>query len=177
MCSVSGFYGMFCESGSLVYSHSMKLFWRAVPLLWLLGVGISAAQTSVPEAPDYSGMYSFLKEGEFIQITIEDKGVVSGFISRYGESDADSGTFLDQFIKSGKLDSKHLNFTTESVHGVTFAFEGNFDRGPGKKPEDEGYYVLRGTLTRNSPAPAGNVKVQSRQVEFKSFPRDADAEK
>jgi hypothetical protein len=154
----------------------MKLVRRAGLLLFLVVAAMSAAQTPTPEAPDYSGMYSFLKEGEFMQITIEEKSAVSGFISRYGESDTDKGTFLDQFIKPGKLDGKHLNFTTESVHGVSFTFDGDFDRGPGKKPDDEGYYVLRGTLTRNSAA-GGNATAQSRQVEFKSFPRDADTAK
>src|SRR6266568_2530715 len=46
----------------------------------------AAPQMAAPAAEDYSGMYSFLREGEFVQITIEDKGAVSGFISRFGEA-------------------------------------------------------------------------------------------
>jgi len=138
----------------------------------------TVAQTAVSDAPDYSGMYSFLKEGEFMQITLEDKGAVSGFISRYGDSESDKGTFLDQFIKSGTSNGKQLSFTTESVHGVSYTFEGAFDRGPGKKPEEDGYYVLRGTLTRNVTAPDGkSTRAQNNQVEFRSFPRDAEAPK
>ena len=120
-------------------------------------------------------MYSFLKDGEFMQITLEDKGKVSGFISRYGDSESDKGTFLDQFIKSGDSNGKQVSFTTESVHGVTYTFEGAFDRGPGKKPEGEGYFVLRGTLTRTAGSSDGKNITQTRQVEFRSFPRDADA--
>ena len=172
--AASEFAELLCEFERLMYSHSMKLFSRVL-VFFPVFIGICAAQTPAPQAPDYSGMYSFLKDGEFMQITIEDKGAVSGFISRYGESDADKGTFLDQFIKAGKLDGKHLSFTTESVHGITFTFEGDFDSGPAKKAEDEGYYVLRGTLTRNSSG--GNASGQTRQVEFKSFPRDADTAK
>ena len=37
---------------------------------------------------DPSGMYSFLKEGEYVQLTLED-GELSGFISRFGDSDTD----------------------------------------------------------------------------------------
>ena len=37
---------------------------------------------SQPEGHAYSGMYSFLKDGEFVQITVEDGGRVTGFISR-----------------------------------------------------------------------------------------------
>ena len=117
-------------------------------------------------------MYSFLKEGEFIQITIEEKGAVSGFISRYGDSPSDKGSFLDQFIKSGKADGDKLNFTTESIHGVWFTFDGTFARGSGKNPDDEAYFVVRGTLTRLSTDEQKKTVSQARQVEFKSFPRD-----
>ena len=132
------------------------------------------AQSAASDAPDYSGMYSFLKEGEFMQITIEEKGKVSGFISRYGDSSADKGTFLDQFVKSGTSNGKQLDFTTETFHGVTYSFEGAFERGPGKRPEEEGYYVLRGTLTRNAASSDKKATAQNQQVEFKSFPRDPD---
>jgi hypothetical protein len=66
-----------------------------------------------------------------------------------------------------------VSFTTESVHGVWFTFEGAFSRGSGKKPDDEAYYVLRGTLTRLSSDVENKTVSQARQVEFKSFPRDA----
>jgi len=52
----------------------------------------------VPHADeDISGMYSFLKEGEFVQINLE-KTAVTGYISRMGDSDSDNGVFLDQFF-------------------------------------------------------------------------------
>src|SRR5229473_1883956 len=140
----------------------------AVPLLVLC-----SSQTAAPPPDDYSGMYSFLREGEFVQITIEDKGSVSGFISRFGDSESDRGTFLNQFFKSGKCEGTKLSFTTDSVHGVWFTFEGSFGRGPGKKPEEEGYYLLRGALTRFSTAAEKKTVSQITQVELKSFPRDA----
>jgi len=159
----------------VLYSRCMKL----VLIALLCGACVlfffpnSSAQNAASDAPDYSGMYSFLKEGEFMQITLEDKGAVSGFISRFGDSENDKGTFLDQFIKSGTSNGEQLNFTTESVHGVSYTFEGAFDRGPGKKADEDGYYVLRGTLTRNVTAPDGkNASTQNSQVEFRSFPRD-----
>jgi hypothetical protein len=133
----------------------------------------AAAPTGTPAGDDYSGMYSFLKDGEFVQITIEDKGVVSGFISRFGDSESDRGTFLNQFFKSGKIDGAKLSFTTESVHGIWFTFEGSFERGPGKKPDEEAYYVLRGALTRFATDTEKKVTSQATQVAFKSFPRDA----
>ena len=143
-------------------------------VLRLILTGIAAAQVAAPPTEDYSGLYSFLKEGEFVQITIEDKNV-TGFISRYGDSDSDKNTFLSQFFKSGSFDVKRLSFTTEPVHGVWFTFEGTVDRGPAKKADDEGYYVVRGKLTRFSTGADNNSTSQVRQVEFKSFPRDTSA--
>ena len=146
--------------------------------LFLLAVATAAQPTSaqssqVPAAEDYSGMYSFLKDGEFLQVTVESDGTVSGFISRFGDSASDRGSFIDQFFKSGKSQGKVVNFTTESVHGVWFTFEGSFNRGSGKKLDDEAYYVLRGTLTRLTSDAERKTVSQARQVEFKSFPRDA----
>ena len=164
----------------MLYSRWMKLVLIALLCVACLVSFLpnSSAQSAVSDAPDYSGMYSFVKEGEFMQITLEDKGAVSGFISRFGDSENDRGTFLDQFIKSGSSNGKQLSFTTESVHGVSYTFEGAFDRGSGKKPEEDGYYVLRGTLTRNVTAPDGkSTSAQKSQVEFRSFPRDAEAPK
>jgi hypothetical protein len=134
---------------------------------------ISFAQQPVMSAQeDYSGMYSFLREGEFVQITIEDGGKVSGFISRFGDSDSDKDTFLDQFFESGKLEGKHLRFTTKQVHGTWYTFDGNFGHGAGKSPEEEGYYVLRGTLTRFKTDVDKKTMQQAQRVELKSFPRD-----
>ncbi len=131
----------------------------------------SATQATTPD--DYSGMYSFLKDGEFLQITIEEKGVVSGFISRFGDSESDRGTFLNQFLKTGKSEGSKLSFTTEDVHGIRFTFDGRFERGAGKKTDEEAYYLLRGTLTRFSTDAEKKTASQVTQVEFRSFPRDA----
>src|SRR5437764_4526481 len=155
----------------------MKITFHAALLLFLLvmvaGSKNSAAQSTAPTTPDYSGMYSFVKEGEFVQITIEENGKVSGFISRFGDAGADKGTFLDQFFKSGKSDGASLSFTTENVHGEWFTFEGVFSRGSGKTPDDEGYYVLRGKLTRMITDADKKTTSQERQVAFTSFPKDA----
>jgi hypothetical protein len=154
----------------------MRLRFALLLICWFLAVPLLVpclSQTAAPSPDDYSGMYSFLKDGEFVQITIEDKGSASGFISRFGDSESDRGTFLNQFFKSGKREGSKLNFTTENVHGVWFTFEGAFDRGPGKKPDEEAYYLLRGALTRFSTDTEKKVTSQITQVELKSFPREA----
>jgi hypothetical protein len=144
----------------------------------LLSATFSAAQTSAPATvPDteYSGMYSFLRDGEFVQLTVEGQGRVTGFISRYGDLDSDRGAFLDQFFKPGsRLDGNKLSFTTETVHGIWFEFHGAIERGEGKKEGDEAYYVVKGTLTENSTDESKKISSRSREVAFKSFPQDVN---
>jgi hypothetical protein len=117
-------------------------------------------------------MYNFLREGEFVQLTVEDQGHVTGFVSRFGDSESDRGAFLDHFFKQGKLDGNKLAFTTQTVHGVWFEFRGTIGRGEGKKAGDEAYYVLTGTLTENATDEAKKTTSRSREVALKSFPQD-----
>jgi hypothetical protein len=133
----------------------------------------SPAAPPATQTPDYSGMYTFLQEGEFVQITVEEEGRVTGFISRYGDGDSDKGVFLDQFFKQGKLENQHLTFTTETVHGVWFEFKGDVSRGPAKDANEEGYYILKGRLTQNTADAEKKVSTRMREVTLKSFPRDA----
>jgi hypothetical protein len=131
----------------------------------------SSAATS--NRPHYSGMYTFLKEGEFVQLTIEDENRVTGFVSRYGDGESDKGAFLDQFFKAGSLNGNKLSFTTETVHGVSYEFKGSIERGEGKNPGDEAYYVLKGKLLQNSMDVNKKVSSHSREVVFKLFPQQA----
>ena len=146
----------------------MKL---AALLILVLSTSLLAQTTPSPE--NYSGMYTFLQEGEFVQITVEDAGRVTGFVSRYENPDADQKSFVDQFFKQGKLDGNKLTFTTDPVHGVWFEFTGTVDRGPGKTPTDEAYHVIKGTLTDFHTAADKKVASTSHAVIFKSFPQDA----
>ena len=143
----------------------------------LIAVCTATAQTApAPTLPgsEYSGMYSFLRDGEFVQVTVEDRGRVTGFVSRYGDLESDRGAFLDHFFKQGQLDGNKLTFTTETVHGIWFEFRGAIERGDGKKQGDEGYYVLKGTLTENSTDEAKKTSSRSREVALRSFPQDVN---
>jgi len=147
----------------------------AIVLVFLIVSTLLHAQTPSENAKptdDYSGMYTFLQEGEFVQITVEDEGRVTGFISRYGNSESDRGAFLDQFFKQGKLDGTKLTFTTDTVHGVWYDFTGTIDRGPGKTPADEAYYIVKGTLKEYRTDANKKVTSTSQEVQFKSFPHD-----
>jgi hypothetical protein len=125
-----------------------------------------------PTPSNYSGMYSFLHDGEFVQITAAENGNVIGFVSRYGRGEDDRDRFLEHFFKTGKLDANHLTFSTETVKGVWFEFRGMIERGEGKNQNDEGYYLLRGTLVENTTDADTKNASQSRNVLFKRFPQD-----
>jgi hypothetical protein len=130
-------------------------------------------QSSSQQKDDVSGMYSFLREGEFVQITVEE-GSVSGFVSRYGDAESDKGSFLDQFFSKASLVDNKLTFTTKPVHDVWFEFSGTVERGPGKVEKDEAFRILRGRLTQFATGADKKVSAKSRDVEFRSFPRDSD---
>lgn len=159
----------------------MRRYFIQIVCFVALAVLTGAAQATPPPpaqpGTEYSGMYSFLRDGEFVQITVEDQGNVTGFISRFGDSESDRGVFLDHFFKQGKLDANKLTFSTQTVHGVWFEFHGTIERGEGKKAGDEAYYVLKGTLTENAIDEAKKTTSQSREVAFKSFPQDASPPK
>ena len=143
--------------------------------LLLAGQDTAPKASPVPAADDYSGMYTFLQDGEFVQITVEDQGRVTGFVSRYGELESDRGVFLNQFFKEGKLDGKKLSFSTATVHGTWYEFKGRIERGEGKNPQEEAYYVVPGTLIQHDTDASKKESSKSREVVFKSFPRDLDA--
>lgn len=126
-------------------------------------------------AEDISGMYSFLKEGEFVQINLE-KTAVSGYISRMGESESDRGVFLDQFFDKAQIQGHDVSFTTKQLHNIWYEFKGKFERGSGKTKADDGYYVLRGTLKEFTLDENKKPVAHSREVEFKSLAQPDDSE-
>ena len=164
------------------------IYWKAilafslVASLSALAQGGKAPQATghkdKPPAPaeDISGMYSFLREGEFVQINLDQDGV-SGYISRFGDLESDRGAFLDQFFSKASVQGHDVTFTTRQIHGVWFEFKGRFDRGPARNRTEDGYYVLRGTLTEFSTTDGKDVTHRSREVEFKLLgqPPDDDA--
>jgi hypothetical protein len=120
-----------------------------------------------------SGMYTFLREGEFVQVTVEE-GKVSGFISRFGDRDSDRGVFLDQFFSKASLDGKKLTFATKPIHGTWYEFAGTIGRGDAKTPDKEGYWSIQGTLKQFDLDDNKNLSSKAREVTFKSFPQNLE---
>jgi hypothetical protein len=141
-------------------------------ILVAIAASAQSKSTAAVAGANYDGMYAFVREGEFVQITVEGEGRVTGFVSRYGDSESDRGVFLDHFFKSGKLNGNQLTFATDTVHGVSFEFHGTVERGEGKNRADEAYYVLKGTLIENTNDESKKTSSRSREVALKSFPQD-----
>ncbi len=152
---------------------------RILPLLLAccllaLSAGFSslAAQDKAKDAAaanSVSGMYTFLREGEFVQLTVDD-GKLTGYISRYGESESDRGEFIDQFFDKTSLVGDRLTFNTKTIHGVWYDFNGRVSITSGKAPDSEGYRVMKGILVKHTTDDKGQESAQQRDVEFKSFP-------
>jgi len=125
--------------------------------------------TNLASTEEISGMYSFLKEGEFVQIDVEGTRV-TGFVSRYGDKDSDKGAFLDHLFKEGELKGDTIHFLTKQVHGTWFEFQGTVERGEEKDPAKEGYRVLKGKLTQFTEGDKAQPEAKSRELTMKSFP-------
>ena len=140
-----------------------------------LAFGQSAHPPKTPApADDFSGMYSFLQEGEFVQINLEEGTRLTGFVSRY--SDSEKALFVDHFFEKAESHNRDIRFSTRKVHGVWFAFKGSVSRGPGKTREAEAYYVIKGTLTQYTSDANQVVTAKEREVTFRSFPQESEDE-
>ncbi len=126
-------------------------------------------------AEDISGMYSFLKDGEFLQINLDANGV-SGVISRQGTQESDRGQFLDLVFSSASVHGHDVAFATRPVHGVWFEFKGRFERGKAKDKTQDGFYLLRGTLTEHATDANKKTASHSHAVELKWLGQPDDSQ-
>jgi hypothetical protein len=137
-------------------------------LTLLLTTVLSLAQDWKPQ--DISGLYSFVRKGETVQINVQPDGRVTGYVSRVANGDGDQGQMLDLMFTKASLQGDTLEFQTKKIHGESLAFEGRIGRGASKTHEEEGYFVIRGTLTSTKEDVNGNPTSTQTAVEFKSFP-------
>src|SRR6266576_2388513 len=102
----------------------MKNLVKASAMFLLLSSFLSGQNTGrqppVPKKPaeDYSGMYAFLQDGEFVQVTVEDAGRLTGFVSRYGDLESDRGAFL--VSSSRRLSSMARNSASQLTLCMAF---------------------------------------------------------
>jgi len=119
------------------------------------------------EESGVSGQYSFLHEGEYVQIAVQGERV-TGFVSRIGETEYDRDVHLDHSIVNGTLRGRQMSFGTTELHAIWFEFSGQVQRGPAKTRAEEGFYLLQGVLKRHMSDAEHRERVESREVTFKS---------
>jgi hypothetical protein len=150
-----------------------------VTLLWLVSAALalpgspknSSTGTAAATVGDFSGTYTFLREGEDLQINVQN-GKLDGIASRYGDSETDKNVLLQHFFEKSSVAGDEVSFTTDKIHGVWFEFKGKVRRGDGKTAAEEGFYVLEGTITRYESGADRKPSAQSRAVQFRSLPTD-----
>ena len=147
----------------------MNLRRTAIAVVFCFAAVAALAQKAPAKSapPDYSGRYSFLRDGEDIQLNQTD-GKIDGYVTRFGDGDSDQGTMLQHTFKSATLAGNKLSFVTNPVHAVYYEFKGTVERGPAKTKAEDGYYQIVGILTQYTEK-GKDVSAQSRQVSFKLF--------
>jgi hypothetical protein len=148
----------------------MKNRWMNLLAALCVLAALAAAQGKPAQnaAPDYSGRYSFLQEGEDVQLNVTD-GQVSGYITRFGDGETDRGSVLWHLFAKASLAADKLTFTTKPVHAVWYEFSGKLGRGPAKSKAEDGYYEMTGTLTEHRQKDGKEESARQRQVTFKLF--------
>lgn len=143
----------------------------------LLGTALAQTAKSADELGDFSGLYTFVHDGESVQITLDElptpakpRVPVTGYVTRLGESESDKDQTFDLMFKTGSLEGKKISFATKTIHGISYEFTGIVRRGDAKSKEKEGYVVIEGTLVENSVDKNGKSRSQKREIIMKSFP-------
>ncbi len=135
--------------------------------IFLLTAVAGVTQASETEV---TGLYSFLRSGETVQINVQPDGRVTGYVSHMADGESDRGQMLDMMFEKASLRGNRLEFRTKKVHGEWFEFAGRVERGKGQSHDNEGYFVIRGTLTTVREDLNGKPTPIASEVEFKSFP-------
>jgi len=137
---------------------------RILALLGFAALLCAGAQAAIHE--DISGMYSFLRDGESIQLNLQD-GKLSGWVTTYGFLESDKDTLVDRFFQKATLRDDQVYFITKPLHGCWLEFTGRVERGEAATRAKEGYFRLSGNLTEYATDADGRVSAKRRDVVFK----------
>ncbi len=132
------------------------------------GLAHGAAKQGAEPSGEITGLYSFLYEGEFVQIEV-DEGKVTGMVSHFKDENQNKAEFVNQFFDQAKLEGSTLSFRTKPADDVWYEFSGKVERGPAKTPADEGYWDVRGRLTEHLKTD-GKITEKVHELTLKSFP-------
>jgi hypothetical protein len=146
---------------------------RSQLLSRLLAIFLCALLTPLlaqSSSDDYTGMYSFLKDGESIQLNVQN-GQLSGWVTSFGLLDSDKDILMDHTFQKAELHGDQIHFITKPLHGCWFEFSGSIHRGEAASRAKEGYYEIAGQLTEFVTNDQNQVSARQRQATFKSQPQ------
>lgn len=125
--------------------------------------GQHAGYSTLPE--DASGEYLLDESGSVVQITLEEKGRLSGYVSKMGDDHVPMTFFFDQ----SQINGSGISFTTRKLHGYWYSFEGEITRGDSEATKaEDGYYRLRGSWVVHNDVQKTEAPTR---VSLKSTPR------
>jgi len=137
-------------------------------MIVLIGAGAFATMRE-----DISGMYSFLRDDESIQLNVQD-GKLSGWVTSFGFLESDRDTLVDRFFQKAWLKDDQVYFITKPIHGCWVEFSGHVERGDVPTRAKEGYFRLVGSLTEYTTDADDKVSARHRDVVFKLKPDGSD---
>ena len=130
--------------------------------------GIVAHGQQKREIEDITGRYSFLKTDDLLGILDED-GELRGFIEVLQEDD-ESDDIFSYTITRGIREGNHINFKTDTIHGITYRFSGKVQINKSRDPTQRGFMLLVGTIRIDKNLSlAGKGKTEERRVVLESL--------
>jgi len=163
-------------SRSFASNRGVKIKTSVLSLLFLFALVVAHGQKlKSPPPENFSGVYSFLHDGDVLQIDVEATSpdgaqTLSGYVSRFGDTPDDHDGQLTHYFTRGERRGDHVSFATKVVHGVWFEFDGTLSRGNAKSLREDGYFVLRGTLTRGTKSLDGKTSTTKSDVLLRMLP-------
>ena len=160
--------------GAIMLRRIFRVSLLLVPAFLSVAVLPATTQAQAPAiavsaSPDLSGMFTFLRDGEFVQLTLEN-GRLTGFVSRFGDTEDDKDAFIDHFFDQASVQADHVTFRTKTIHAVWYEFDGTLTTVTGKEKGEGGYRILKGKLTVHKSDALGKDQASERTVELRAFP-------
>ena len=144
------------------------LGWLAVLIVVLLAGAVLKAQDETTAVDDMTAKYHFLSTDDTLAV-LDEEGRLKGYIE-VSQPEEESDDVLSYDILDGSRKKSHVEFRTNKIHGKSYRFSGNVERGKGHEEKDPDYLRLIGDLDIiNVNGDTGKETVQTVRVLLKSF--------
>lgn len=112
-------------------------------IAWFTGSSLRAQMEERP-IDDITAKYHFLAPDDTLAI-LDEEGKLKGYIN-VAQSEEESEDTLTFNLVDGTRKKTHVEFRTNKIHGRSYRFSGNVERGAGHKEGDPDYLRLIGNL-------------------------------